>query len=85
MGCNPSRHVGLDYEQCSLSGVGAGGSPTRCWPFVFRSHVTNLSGILVASVCILPPTGLREERAIVLFVVCAREPTSFVSGGNPSQ
>ena len=37
MGCNPPRHVGLDYEQCSLSGVGlGGGSPTRCWPFVFQ-------------------------------------------------
>ena len=38
MGCNPSRHVGLDYEQCSLSGVGwvGGESPSRCWPFVFR-------------------------------------------------
>jgi hypothetical protein len=22
MGCNPSRHVGLDYGQCSVSGVG---------------------------------------------------------------
>jgi hypothetical protein len=50
-----------------------------------ESHITNLSGILVASECILPPAGLREGRVVVLFAVCAWEPASFVSCGNPSQ
>ena len=50
-----------------------------------ESHVTNLSGILIASECILPPAGFREGRAFVLLAVCAREPAGFVSSGNPSQ
>ena len=50
-----------------------------------ESHVTNLSEILVASECILPPAGFREGRTVVLFAVSAREPATFVSGGNPSQ
>jgi hypothetical protein len=50
-----------------------------------ESHVTNMLEILVASECILPPASLREGRAVVLFAVCAREPATFVSCGNPAQ